>query len=202
RRSSDLRPGRSILLFARRSEDLAKRLIERVGQSIMTCPTTACFDGLSAMEKREVEGGALRGFGDGFQASKVIDGQRYWRTPVMDDEFVVSDRFGVTKGIGGGNLLILARTAEAALEAAEGAVEAIRKLPDVIMPFPGGIVRSGSKVGSRRYAKLMASTNDAYCPTLVPRTESALPDGVNSVLEIVLDGLTQVAVATAMQAGI
>ena len=198
----DGRPGRSILLFAMRSEDLAKRLIERVGQSIMTCPTTACFDGLSAMEKRVVVGGALRVFGDGFQASKVIDGQRYCRIPVMDDEFVVSDRFGVTKGIGGGNFLILARTAEAALEAAEAAVDAIRKLPDVIMPFPGGIVRSGSKVGSRRYAKLVASTNDAYCPTLVPRTESALPGGVNSVLEIVLDGLTQVAVATAMQAGI
>lgn len=198
----DARPGQAVLLFAMKPDDLAKRLVERVGQTILTCPTTACFDGLSSAEKRAPVGAALRAFGDGFQSSKVIDGERLWRIPVMEDEFLVSDSFGAVPGIGGGNFLILARDAKTALLAAQAAVAAIAPLPDVILPFPGGVVRSGSKVGGKRYKNLLATTNDAFCPTLVPRVNSALPPGVNSVLEIVLDGLSHAAIATAMHAGI
>jgi len=132
----------------------------------------------------------------------MLDGQRYWRVPVMEGEFLLSETFGMQKkGIGGGNFLILGETADAALAAAEAAVAAIDGTPNVILPFPGGIVRSGSKVGAS-YQGMIASTNDAYCPTLRPLTKTALPDGVNSVLEIVLDGLDFDSISRAMRAGI
>jgi formylmethanofuran--tetrahydromethanopterin N-formyltransferase len=142
-------------------------------------------------------------FGDRFQISKIVGGARYWRVPVMEGEFLLSETFGVhKKGVAGGNFLILADDAAAALAAAEAAVDAIEGTPDVILPFPGGVVRSGSKVGARRYKGMIASTNDAYCPTIKPLTRSALPDGVNAVLEVVLDGLNADAISAAMRAGI
>ena len=199
----DGRPGVSVLMFTMDTDGLSKRLTERIGQTVLTCPTTACFDGLPDSPDRIPAGRPLRTFGDKFQISKVVDGQRYWRVPVMEGEFLVADSFGVHKrSIAGGNFLILAETADRALEAAEAAVAAIDGIADVILPFPGGIVRSGSKVGARGYKGMIASTNDAYCPTLRPLTKSALPPDVNSVLEIVLDGLSAEAIATAMRAGI
>jgi formylmethanofuran--tetrahydromethanopterin N-formyltransferase len=199
----DGRPGIAALVFTMDMEGLGKRLVERIGQTVLTCPTASCFDGLPEMTDRLPVGRALRVFGDGFQISKVLGGQRYWRVPVMEGECLLQETFGVQKrGVGGGNFLILAEDAVRALEAAEAAVAAIGGMPDVILPFPGGVVRSGSKVGARRYRGMIASTNDAYCPTLRPVTESALPDGVNAVLEIVLDGLSAPAIARAMRAGI
>jgi formylmethanofuran--tetrahydromethanopterin N-formyltransferase len=172
-----------------------------VGQCILTCPTTACYNGLDVVKDKSVRvGGNLRFFGDGWQFSKKLEGRRYWRLPVMDGEFVCEDRFGTVKGVGGGNFLILADTQEHGLEAAMAA-RAAAQVPGVIMPFPGGIVRSGSKVGSK-YKKLRASTNDAYCPTLRGAVESALPDGVAAVYEIVIDGLDQTVIAEAMRRGI
>lgn len=198
----DGRPGVSVLMFAMDSDGLQKRLIERIGQTVLTCPTTACFDGLPDAPERMTVGKALRVFGDGFQSSKVVAGRRYWRIPVMEGEFLVQEEFGKAKGIGGGNFLILAETTDAALAAAEEAVDAMAGLPGMILPFPGGIVRSGSKVGSKRYKTMVATTNDAYAPTLRPVTTSDLPDGVNGVMEIVLDGLDFEAIAKAMRVGI
>jgi len=199
----DSRPGISVLLFAMDTEGLGKRLIERIGQTVLTCPTTSCFDGLPDLPDRVTPGRALRVFGDRFQSSKVVGGRRYWRIPVMEGEFLVQESFGVQKkGIGGGNFLILAEDAASGLAAAEAAVAAVEGRPDVILPFPGGIVRSGSKVGARGYANMIASTNDAFCPTLRLTTDSALSEGVNSVLELVFDGLAVDAVGDAMRAGI
>ena len=198
----DGRPGFSVLLMTMSKDDLPKRLIERVGQTVLTCPTTACFDGLPDAPDRVGVGSALRFFGDGFQASKVLGGERFWRVPVMEGEFLVQERFGMVKGVGGGNFLMLARSADAALEAAEAAVEAMSGRVGVILPFPGGIVRSGSKVGSRRIKSMIASTNDAFCPTLRAVTETQLPDGVNSVLEIVINGTDAEVISSAMRAGI
>ena len=198
----DGRPGTSVLLMTMGKDDLAKRLIERIGQTVLTCPTTACYDGLPDAPDRVGVGSALRFFGDGFQMSKVMAGVRYWRIPVMEGEFLVQEKFGMLKGVGGGNFLILARTADAALEAAEAASDAMAAQPGTILPFPGGVVRSGSKVGSRRIKSMIASTNDAYCPTLRAVTKSALPEGVNSVLEIVVNGVDAPSIANSMRAGI
>jgi formylmethanofuran--tetrahydromethanopterin N-formyltransferase len=198
----DGRPGFSVLLMTMSKDDLPKRLIERVGQTVLTCPTTACFDGMPDAPDRVGVGSALRFFGDGFQASKVVGGERFWRVPVMEGEFLVQEKFGMVKGVGGGNFLMLARSADAALEAAEAAVEAMSGRVGVILPFPGGVVRSGSKVGSRRIKGMIASTNDAFCPTLRAVTDSQLPEGINSVLEIVINGTDAEAIAAAMRAGI
>ena len=198
----DGRPGVNVLLMTMGKDDLAKRLIERIGQTVLTCPTTACYDGFPGVADRVGVGSALRFFGDGFQSSKVIAGERFWRIPVMEGEFLVQEKFGMVKGVGGGNFLILARSAEAALASAEAASDALASHPGVILPFPGGVVRSGSKVGARRIKSMIASTNDAYCPTLRAITKTALPEGVNSVLEIVINGVDAPAISSAMTVGI
>jgi len=196
----DGRPGVSILVFTMGSKGMEDQLMRRVGQCIMTCPSTACFNGLEGDKKLKI-GGTLRYFGDGFQISKLLGGKRFWRIPVMEGEFLVEESFGVTKAIGGGNFLILGESLDATLEASERAVEAMKKVKRVVMPFPGGIVRSGSKTTSQ-YKFLRASTNTAYCPTLRRQTESALPEAVNSVLEIVIDGLYEASIEQAMRVGI
>ena len=196
----DGRPGASILLFAGSKEGLAKRLVSRVGQSVMTTPTTACFCGLGEGEPVRV-GGVLRLFGDGHQGAKRLGGVRYNRVPVMDGEFLVQDTFYMRPAVGGGNLIILGRTQADALAAAEAAAEAMKQVPGVGLPFPGGIVRSGSKTGSK-YKGLFASTNEAYCPTLRTQVTSALPAGTGAVYEIVVDGLDQASVEEAMRRGI
>ena len=200
----DGRPGVSVLVFGFDAEGLGGRLVDRVGQTVLTCPTTACFDGLPQAADRVIVGGQLRHFGDKFQSSKLLNGQRYWRIPVMEGEFLVQEAFGIQRAIGGGNFLILGQDQRAALAAAEAAVDVMRKVRGVVLPFPGGVVRAGSKVGAKRYKKMIASTNDAYCPTLRGRSgvASELPEPVNSVLEIVVDGLDRVAIETALSAGI
>jgi formylmethanofuran--tetrahydromethanopterin N-formyltransferase len=198
----DGRPGVNVLLMTMSKDELGKRLIERIGQTVLTCPTTACYDGLPGAPDRVGVGSALRFFGDGFQTSKVIAGERFWRIPVMEGEFLVQEKFGMLKGVAGGNFLILAQSADAALASAEAAADAMALHEGVILPFPGGVVRSGSKVGSRRIKSMIASTNDAYCPTLRAITKTALPEGVNSVLEIVINGVDAPAIASAMRVGI
>ncbi|MEX1097692.1 MAG: formylmethanofuran--tetrahydromethanopterin N-formyltransferase [Planctomycetales bacterium] len=198
----DGRPGVSVLVFAFGRKGLAAALVQRVGQCVLTCPTTACYNGLeSPVEDRLPVGGRLRFFGDGFQSSKKFGDRRLWRIPVMDGEFVCEDRFGTVRGVGGGNLLICGETQSAALAAAEAAANAARTVEGVILPFPGGVVRSGSKVGSR-YKQLKASTNDPYCPTLRGRTETHLPPGTEAVYEIVIDGLSADAVRAAMRSAL
>jgi len=198
----DGRPGVSLLLFAFSRDALQKAVINRVGQCLLTCPTTACYNGLPPVKDKTIRvGGNLRFFGDGFQFSKKLQDRRYWRVPVMDGEFTCEDIFGTTKGVAGGNFLIVGNSQSSALAAAEAAVAAIRLIPGLILPFPGGIVRSGSKVGSQ-YKKLRASTNDAYCPTLRGLVESALPEGANAVYEIVIDGLDLPTVEEATRAGV
>jgi formylmethanofuran--tetrahydromethanopterin N-formyltransferase len=196
----DGRPGVAVLVFGFSLESLAKSVQGRVGQCILTCPTTACFNGIDdcPKEKRIRVGGGIRYFGDGFQKSKKLGDRRFWRVPVMDGEFVCEDWFGTVTGVAGGNLLIGGKNVAAALEAAEAAVAAIRTGRDVALPGPGGIVRSGSKVGSR-YPKLKASTNEAYCPTLRAVTQSELPMNCRAVYEIVIDGLSFEAVKEAMR---
>ena len=197
----DGRVGARLLAFGFSGDAISQALVQRTGQCLMTCPTTAVFDGLPDAEKRVPLGKQLRYFGDGYQKSKLVAGRRYWRVPVMDGEFLVEDRIGVAKGVAGGNLIIQAMELEAVLASARRAVAAIHSCEHVIMPFPGGVARSGSKVGSR-YKALKASTSDAYCPTLRGRVESRLQEGVNHALEIVIDGADEASVGRAMAAGL
>ncbi|MCR5868822.1 formylmethanofuran--tetrahydromethanopterin N-formyltransferase [Aquincola sp. J276] len=197
----DGRPGVAVLIFSMSGKELAKQVERRVGQCVLTCPTTAVYAGIAEGEAIAL-GRNLRFFGDGWQISKVIDGVRYWRVPVMDGEFVAQESTAVTKAVGGGNLLFMATDVEAALTVSEAAVAAMKRLPNVIMPFPGGVVRSGSKVGSK-YTTLSASTNDAYCPTLHGLSEqSQITPETRCVMEVVIDGLTEADVAAAMRAGL
>lgn len=197
----DGRPGVSVLVFAFSRDALEKALSNRVGQCVMTCPTTACYNGLPLGEKTIAVGGRLRYFGDGWQISKRLEGRRYWRIPVMDGEFTCEETFGTTKGVGGGNIILFGTDPAVTLAATETAVSAMRACPDVILPFPGGIARSGSKVGSK-YKALRASTNTAFSPTLRGLVESALPPEVQCVYEIVIDGLTPESIERATAVGI
>ena len=199
----DGRPGVSVLVFGFSIDSLAKSLQGRVGQCVLTCPTTACYNGITdcPKEKRIRIGGGIRYFGDTFQKSKKLGDRRFWRIPVMDGEFLCEDYFGTITGVAGGNLLICGTSSATALQAAEAAVDAIRKESNVALPFPGGLVRSGSKVGSK-YPKLKASTNDAYCPTLRGVTPTELPTGCQAVYEIVIDGLSFDDVQVAMYRGL
>jgi formylmethanofuran--tetrahydromethanopterin N-formyltransferase len=199
----DNRPGVFIQIYNRDRFELKHQLMERIGQCIMTCPTTAAFNGLPTAKRKLNVGRSLRYFGDGFQKKAVIGNRKCWKIPVMEGNFIVEDSFGATEAVAGGNFLMLAQDKASGLKAAVEAINAIKaKTTDVIMPFPGGICRSGSKAGSLKY-KLKASTYHTYCPTLktlVPDTQ--VPENVNSVYEIVINGLTLDAVKNAVKQGV
>lgn len=196
----DGRPGISVLLFTMSSKTIAGQLIDRIGQCVMTCPTSACFNGLESNNSVSV-GSKLRFFGDGYQISKVIDGKRLWRIPVMSGEFLVDDQFCIQPAVGGGNLIIFGSTRGIALRSSIAATHAMREVGGVFLPFPQGVVRSGSKVGSK-YKGMIASTNDAFCPTLrAISKDSVVPENVEAIYEIVIDGLSEDAVKEAMRRG-
>lgn len=196
----DGRPGVSVLMFGMSGKDLGKQLEKRVGQCILTSPSSAVFAGMSG-DKTINLGKNVRFFGDGYQISKLIDGRRFWRVPVMDGEFVAEESTAYCNAIGGGNFLVLAESQPQALTACEAAIDAMQDIPNVIMPFPGGVVRSGSKVGSK-YKALPASTNQAFCPTLKGLTRTQLSDDIECVLEIVINGIAEDDIRGAMRAGI
>jgi formylmethanofuran--tetrahydromethanopterin N-formyltransferase len=198
--TSDGRPGVAALFFSYAPDKLEEHLLLRIGQAILPSATSACFNGLVAPRMAKV-GGKLRYFANGFQSSKLIGDQRYWRIPVADGEFVLSESFGIGEGVGGGNLIILGTEREKVLEAAEAAGVAIWKVRGAIAPFPGGVCRSPSKPGSK-YKEVRASTNDAYAPTLRTRVTTELKSDEQCAYEIVIDGITEQVVRTAMQEGI
>jgi formylmethanofuran--tetrahydromethanopterin N-formyltransferase len=202
RETPDHRPGIRVLILSMSAEELQKQLANRLGQCVLTAPGSACFAGVGGSTSLKL-GDAIRYFGDGWQISKRLDdGRHFWRVPVMDGEFLCEATTGlVAEAVGGGNLLLMGRSYETTLRAAEAAIDAMRAVPDAIMPFPGGIVRSGTKIGGK-YKGMLASTNDAYCPTLRGAVDSALDPSIACVLEIVIDGLSEAAVAGAMRAGL
>ena len=199
----DGRPGAIIQIYQSSRGALKKQISLRIGQCVMTCPTTAVFDALPKAKRRINLGKSLRYFGDGYQKKDEVGGRTVWRIPVMEGEFVVEEECGIMKAVASGNMLILAKDWETALKASEDAKEAITKnVRGAIMPFPGGLCRAGSKVGSLNY-KLPASTNHQYCPTIRKLVkDSEIPEGVGSVCEIVINGLNQKVVKKAMGIGI
>jgi len=196
----DNRIGVLIQIYHRDLASLKFQAIARIGQCVLTCPTTSVYNALLNTKRRIHVGRAVSKFGDGFEYMEEVNGRKIWKIPVMEGEFTIEDSFGVIKGVAGGNILILARNIESGLKAAEKVIDAIRRnVKYVITPFPGGIVRSGSKVGGLKYRKLGATTNHMYCPTLKDRVEdSRLSEDIRCVYEIVINGLSEKYVKLAM----
>jgi len=202
-KSPDGRVGTLIQMYHRTRPDLKQQMILRISQCIMTCPTTSAFDALPEAKRRLKIGRSIRFFGDGYQRKDTLWDRNVWRIPVMEGQFIVEDKFGAQNAVAGGNFLILAENQKAGLQAAEEAVNAInQKAEKVIMPFPGGVCRSGSKAGSVKY-KLKASTFHQFCPRLKKLVaDTKVPENVNCVYEIVINGLTLDAIKRTMAEGI
>jgi formylmethanofuran--tetrahydromethanopterin N-formyltransferase len=185
-----------------REKALERSLLVRVSQNILTCPTTACFN-LCDGEGHFPLGRKLAYFGDGFQYRDQRFGRRVWVVPILAGEFVIERRFGWSDGLMGGNLWFMGRDLDAALLAAQRAAEAVRSVPGVITPFPGGVAASGSKAGSR-YKFSVASTYEAFCPTLRERLgdKSRLLEGVGAVMEVIINGTDLATIDRATQAAI
>jgi formylmethanofuran--tetrahydromethanopterin N-formyltransferase len=196
----DGRPGVAILICASKKK-LKEQVVERLAECVLTAPTTAVFNGITnAEEKIAVK---LHFFGDGYEYQKEVGGRKCWVIPVMEGEYIGEEEFGIVKGVGGGNLFVMGENQMSALIGAEAAVDAIMEVAGVMCSFPGGIVASGSKVGSLKYKFMPASTNEKYCPTLRDKVpDSKVPAGVKAVYEIVIDGLDEKSVAHGMAAGI
>jgi len=196
----DGRPGVSILICAGKKK-LKDQVVERLAECVLTAPTTAVFNGITnSEEKIQVK---LHFFGDGYEYQKEVGGRKCWVIPIMEGEYIGEEEFGIVKGVAGGNFFVMAENQMAALIGAQAAVDAIAKVPGTITSFPGGVVASGSKVGSLKYKFMPASTNEKYCPTLREKVpDSKVPAGINGVYEIVIDGIDEKSVAAAMAAGV
>lgn len=196
----DGRPGVAILICASKKK-LKEQVVERLAECVLTAPTTAVFNGITtAEEKIPVK---LHFFGDGHEYQKEVGGRKCWVIPIMEGEYVGEEEFGIVKGVAGGNFFVMGENQMAALMGAQAAVEAIDGVAGTITSFPGGVVASGSKVGSLKYKFMPASTNEKYCPTLREKVaDSKIPAGVKAVYEIVIDGVDEKSVAAAMAAGV
>jgi len=196
----DGRPGVAIMICHFKKDGLKEQLLGRLGQCVFTAATTAMFNGLEAEEKLPIK---LHFFGDGYEYEKAVGGRKVWAIPIMGGEFICEEEYGVKSGVAGGNFFIFAKEQMSALTAAENAVAAIQHVEGTITPFTAGIVSSGSKVGSKKYKFMHATTNERFCPTLRDKVEgSAIPEGVNAVYEVVIDGVSEEAVKKAMRVGI
>ncbi len=201
-KTPDGRPGYSIIICQNKSEKVKEQLLERIGQCVLTAPTTAVFNLLSDSEVQDNLGFKLAFFADGYQEKIELYDRDMYKIPVMSGDFLIEENFGITDAVAGGNLFVMAKTQSSALIAAEAAVNAIREVKGVITPFPGGIVASGSKVGSKNYKFMHATTNEEYCPTLKNEVDTKLPEDVEGVYEIVFDGLTEESINQATQKAI
>ena len=203
----DGRPGAIVQLHIPRfRKDRVKALersaLVRISQNVLTCPTAACFN-LIDSENYYHMGRKVAYFGNGYQKRIERFGRKMWWIPILGGEFVLDRRLGYADGLMGGNLWFFGDSVDSALEAAEKGVEAIRPVPGVITTFPGGIAGSGSKAGSN-YDFTIASTYEKFCPLLQDDLdiEAGLPQGVHSVMEIIMNGQGMQPIIDATQAAI
>ena len=197
----DGRPGYVIMICHAGKKALDHELMERIGMCVLTAPTAAAFNCLES-ETTLKTGAKLKFFGDGYEKELDIDGRTIHSIPIMSGDFLVEAEFGYKQGVAGGNFFILAKDQMTGVKAAQLAVAAISNVEGVITPFPGGMVASGSKVGSNSYAFLPASTNEKMCVTLKGEVDSNIRDDADGVFEIVIDGVDEESVKAAMKAGI
>lgn len=201
-KTPDGRPGYSIIICQNKTDQVKKQLLDRIGQCVLTAATTAVFNLIEDSEETDNLGFKLAFFADGYQEKIEVYQKDMYKIPVMSGDFLIEENFGITDAVAGGNLFVMAKTQASALMAAESAVNAIRNVEGVITPFPGGIVASGSKVGSKEYKFMHATTNEQYCPTLKDEVDTKLPVDAQGVYEIVFDGLTEESIKKATRVAI
>ena len=199
--SPDGRPGVMILLAHPNKKQLKDQIVERLAECVLTAPTTAVFSGLpDAPEKLPIK---LHYFGDGWEYQKKVRDRNVWAIPIMGGEFIIEEEIGVVRGIAGGNFMIMGTEQMTALTAAQAAAEVVSDVEGAATSFPIGVIAAGSKIGSKKYKFMKASTNDAFCPTLKGKNPNSLvPEGVKAIFEIVIDGISEDAVRRAMAGGI
>lgn len=197
----DGRYGCVIQIWSNTKEGVEKSLLNRIGQCVLTCPTTRVWNFTESEDKYDL-GYRLKYYGDGYEKEKEFRGRKIIEIPIMMGEFIIEKEVGIAKGVAGGNFIILAESEEAALKAGELAVKKISEIRGVITPFPGGVCSAGSKIGSRRYKFMVASTNEIYCPTLSNIVENSKVKDTKAALEVVINGITRERVEEAMRKGI
>ncbi|UCE09095.1 MAG: formylmethanofuran--tetrahydromethanopterin N-formyltransferase [Candidatus Thorarchaeota archaeon] len=199
----DGRPGVRVIFATGKKDALETQLLARLGQCVLTSPTASAFDDTPDPSGKFVIGKKISLFGDGYEIKKgPIDGRVLWLIPRMSGTCVLQNEFGRVKGVAGGNIIYCCEDVESGMNSGKAAVRAIEGVEGAYTPFPGGLVGSGSKPSSK-YKVLFASTNEKFCPTLramVPDTE--IPKGSEFVQEIVINGLTEEAVAEATKVAI
>lgn len=200
----DGRPGAYIQICTFGYKSLEEQLLKRMGQCVLTAPTAAMWNGLPKAEKQFDTGFKLKFFGDGFESEANIGGRKAYKIPMMQGDFIAEHSIGAQDAIAGGNFFIMAENQMAALAAAENAVDAIALEDGTITPFPGGIVASGSKVGSINYSKFMkATTNENFSPSIKAKIkDTKVPADVKAIFEIVINGLSVEDINRSMKAGI
>jgi formylmethanofuran--tetrahydromethanopterin N-formyltransferase len=197
----DGRPGFILQFMDRKLESLKEWFMVRIRKGIIPYPKTSVFDAMpreTAEEFVEIKGTIIQTFGDGFEEETEAFGKQIYRIPRMDGYFCIERRFGIAKGVAGGMFLILAKSDEAALKAAERAVEGTKSVPYVV----GKFAASGTKVGGKNYKDAVATTNDEYCPSLARNEGSRISEDVKCVYEVIVSGLSLENVMRAMKAGI
>lgn len=185
-----------------RQRHLEKVLLARISQNVLTCPTARCFNALDTEDYFKL-GRKVALFGDGYQFRDARFGTKGWVVPIMGGEFYLSRRFGFSDGIMGGNLWFMSASEGESITAAERAAAAVNQLEGSVLSFPGGIAASASKAGSR-YSFMIASTFAEFCPSLKEKLgdKSRVPEGVSSIMEIVINGSSLDSVAAATYAAI
>lgn len=193
-KTPDGRIGAAVMFWVSRfSPDPVKQLegelLSRIGQCILTAPSTAVWNMTDSGKKLPV-GKKIGYFADGYQREEARFGRSVVVVPRMMGDFLIEKELGYSEGVMGGNLWFFAKSESSALRAAEKAVKVISATSGVVATFPGGVCAAGSKIGSK-YSFLSASTHERLCPTLVPHiTDSQVPSGVASISEVVFNGIS------------
>jgi len=182
-------------------DKLYREFSYRIRQDILVKPFTAVFDlctdpigKIDAMER-------IGHCGDGYEWTERLYGREMIIIPIMVPDFKIERYLGYGRGVTGGNFWYMCETKKAVLEAGREALKAIGKIEGVITPFD--ICSAGSKAETK-FPHIGPTTNHPYCPSLKDRLgeESKVPEGVNYIPEIVINGVTLKAVKEAMKAGI
>lgn len=199
----DNRPG-AMVQFYFGLDDLEKFEVElsyRIRQDILVKPFTSLYNATPQPEGYLGMMKQVGHCGDGYEWEENIYGREMIVVPIALPDFKIEKQLGYQSAVMGANFWYMCRTKKGVMEAGNKALEAIREIEGVITPFD--ICSAASKVETN-YPWIGPTTNHPYCPSLKPRlkVESLVPDDVNYVPEIVINGLDMDKVEMAMKAGL